>query len=100
MLPTSSRRCFLRSGKFNVSSFTVSWIVPALTWSRAVLLVNFRKGVGMITVAMLCLLFLSELVVNYFFFFELLFFVQQPGTERNAVILQDGNDQVREIRLR
>jgi hypothetical protein len=31
--------------------------VPALTCSRAVLLVNFRKGVGIMTVAILFALF-------------------------------------------
>jgi hypothetical protein len=40
-----------------------------------VLLVNFRKGVGIMTVAILFALFLGELIIYDFFFFELKLFI-------------------------
>src|SRR5579859_939927 len=100
ILPCSSSRCFFRSGKFCVSSLTVSWIVPGPTCSRAVLLVNFRNGVGIITVAIVLMLFLSVYIINDLFFFELLLLVEQPAPQMDGILVHNGDDHIGKKGLR
>src|SRR5438477_9220120 len=88
-------------------------MVSALISSFAVLLVNFRKGVGMMTVAIFYFLMINNKVHTSDFllqtslcqqmiilFFKLHIIIQPPRTEGAGLLIIHRNNDVRKKRLR